>query len=49
VVDADVSWKLSGLITVSAYINNLLNNNYYLLYYYNEKGLNLGLGIELNF
>jgi outer membrane receptor protein involved in Fe transport len=49
VVDADVSWKLSGLVTVSGYINNLLNNNYYLLYYYKEQGLNLGIGVELNF
>ncbi|MGD0565959.1 MAG: hypothetical protein ABSA34_01350 [Candidatus Goldiibacteriota bacterium] len=49
VVDADVLWKINQLVTVSAYINNLLNNNYYLLYYYKEQGLNLGLGVELNF
>lgn len=49
VIDANVSRKISGLLTITGYINNLLNNNYYLLYYYKEKNINLGLGITLNF
>lgn len=49
VVDASVSRKINDLLTVTGYINNLLNNNYYLLYYYKEKNINLGLGVTLNF
>jgi outer membrane receptor protein involved in Fe transport len=49
VIDASVSRKINGMLSVTGYINNLLNNNYYLLYYYKEKNINLGLGVTLNF
>ncbi len=49
VIDFSVSRKINDILTVSGYINNLLNNNYYMLYYYNEKGLNLGIGVIFNF
>lgn len=49
VIDASVSRKISNFLTITGYINNLLNNNYYLLYYYKEKNINLGLGVTLNF
>jgi hypothetical protein len=48
-VDASISRKINSLLTVTGYINNVLNNNYYLLYYYKEKNINLGAGATLNF
>ena len=49
VVDGSVSRKINNFLTLSGYVNNVLNNNYYLLYYYKEKNINLGVGATLNF
>lgn len=48
-IDASISNKINEMLTITGYINNLLNNNYYLLYYYKEKNINFGFDITLNF
>ncbi len=48
-IDVAVSNKINEMLTITGYINNLLNNNYYLLYYYKEKNINFGFDLTLNF
>lgn len=49
VMDFSVAKMISDNLTVTGYINNILNNNYYLLYYYQQRKLNLGLGVIYKF
>jgi len=49
VLDLSILRKINDTLSVSGYINNLLNNSYYMLYYYKERGWNPGLGVTFNF
>ena len=48
-LDITASKKVSDFITLFVYANNLLNNTHYVLYYYKQTGINVGMGITLNF
>jgi outer membrane receptor protein involved in Fe transport len=48
-IDLSLTKKLSDNVSVFGYVNNVLNNNSYVLYYYKDLGLNLGVGLTLNY